>query len=150
MATLDWYVRRVRRQLDDHDPERLNPVDGYQEKWTDDDLMQAVEDALLEINDTPPETAHTVESFSWTSVLVKGAVIAALRQAAIRDTKNRLSTNDAGLTVASGDNASMYLTLVQHLMPEYQRLVLKIKGTAIPRKPGSGFVVISSPYAGFQ
>lgn len=147
MATLDWYVGRVRRQLDDHDPEKLNFVDGFQEKWTDDDLRAAVEDALLEIDDTPPETCYTVETFPWTSVLVKGAVIAALRQAAIRDTKNRLQTNDAGLTAASGDNTSLYLTIVQHLMPEYQRLVLKVKGTTIPRHPGSGFFVVSSPYA---
>lgn len=147
MADAGWYLRFVRRKLADHDPQKLNKLDNYEEKWTDDDLLIALETALMTFNDTPPETPwYCLENFPWPSLLIKGAVIEALFQAAANDTKNKLQYSDAGLTVAEQVAAQDYLVLANQLAPEYREMVIRTKGTIIPRSPGAGFIVISSPF----
>ena len=127
----DW-VDRLRSFL--RDTVDQNILEGVQES-TDDQLYEAIYDAIEEINkEFPPKTAWTVANLgdtkhylSWNSVKY-GATLQVLTSVGILSSRNTLTYNDTGgVTVQDYDKYGRYINYFNLLLRKYYDSVEKIK-----------------------
>lgn len=121
------YVDRLRRFLQDQAV--LNTLDQVQES-TNVDLYFALQDALDEINVTPPITTYSAFTGVPWSILKLGGVLNILVSQGILSARNQLTYNDqGGIQVSDIDKYGRYVNWFNVLIAKYQRAVISWKLT---------------------
>lgn len=131
-------VNRLRNRLLDVDP-ALNILTEELE-FTDDRLLNYIEEARYEINEEAPVTYFGLHEFPNTSLLLQGATVFVLKARAVLHLRNQITYNDAGLSVGIEDKAMYYQQMAAAEETKYQTMLRTFKSTQIP-----SFVGIDSP-----
>jgi hypothetical protein len=135
------FVGQVREYLRDF-PELNALLDGFENS---DVIINLCADLAADDFSTtsPPIGYFTVESHPSFYLLFIGTVIQVLRSAGILQARNNLNYSDGGLTVATSDKASMYLTWANTFYQEYE---LKKRSMKISMNAAGGFGGVGSQY----
>lgn len=120
-------VDRLRRWLGDE--ATLNKLLQGQES-TDAFLYECIDDALDEINFTPPNptTPFTIDTFPSWAVLKLGATLQVLTGKGILSARNTLSYNDTGgVTIKDYDTYGRYINYFNILINKYRLAIQNMK-----------------------
>lgn len=123
-------VDRLRRYLGDN--VTLNKLLAAEES-SDAFLYECIDDALDEINNTPPSigTIYTISDFPSWSVLKLGSVLQVLVGKGILSARNMLTYNDTGgVTIHDMDTYGRYVNFFNVLINKYRRAIKDMKITA--------------------
>ena len=124
--TLEEMKTKLRVKLRD-EPE-LNYLIGEAE-FTDDELEEALEEALAIWNEEPPaiQTYDTPADFPWQRKLMDGAVGELYQTAAAGYRRNQLAYNAGGVSVDDKNKAPEYEGVGREYRAEFKRFVLERK-----------------------
>ena len=88
-------------------------------------IYHAVERAINEWNETPPQLEHIFDAtnFPWTEALIKGAVGFLMQEVAYRYNRNRMQYSAAGLTLDTNDKGPAYIAMAQAARIEWKNFV---------------------------
>jgi len=117
---------KLRRRV--KDTEELNYLLG-EEEFSDDDLDDALEDALAVWNEEPPLLVvyDTPDLFPWHTKLIKGAVGELYQMAAASYRRNHLSYQAGGVAVDDKDKFTEYEKIGEMYRAEFNKFVLERK-----------------------
>ena len=119
------FVSHLRQYLRDF-PELNRLIDG--QETSDRMLAWAVIDALDDFNNTPPFIGnHTVGSFPYKSLLLRGAVIAVLESVTMLQMRNQMQYSDGGITVSVSDKGPLLMQWISMLQGSYERKKVQYK-----------------------
>lgn len=122
MANLVDIINRVRAYLRDY-PENNVLLSNTQES-SDADIADAVRRVIDIYNITPPYLPPVdINTFPNDSLLVMGTVIEILKSAQVKYARNKLTFNDAGISVSFDDQFNYYGMLIQEMEPDFMRAV---------------------------
>ena len=113
----------VRLAVMDTSPEANQLLDDLE--FSDMMIYHAVERAINEWNETPPDLEHRFDAttFPWTEHLIKGAVGYLMQEVAYRYNRNRMQYNAAGLTLDTSDKGPTYIAMAQAARIEWKNFV---------------------------
>lgn len=113
----------VRLAVMDTSPEANQLLDDLE--FSDMMIYHAVERAINEWNETPPDLEHRFDAttFPWTEHLIKGAVGYLMQEVAYRYNRNRMQYSAAGLTLDTSDKGPTYIAMAQAARVEWKNFV---------------------------
>lgn len=96
---------------------------------TDEQLQQCIIWALDYINEIPPrfEIPYTLETFKNTNVLLRGAVVGALRLIALIELRGEMSYSDGGTQSSIYYKSPQFTALRQEAQASFEEEVRRIK-----------------------
>lgn len=128
----------LRRRLGDLNPKKYLFAEFPDEyRWTDDELLDYLCDALNDINYTTPHTNWTLENIPLVSLLKDGAVIFAIIRQLIYHAGEKFSYSDNGLSL-NLDKYISYNTALQSLYNAYEQKKRMLKLSFRPSAIGLG------------
>ena len=88
-------------------------------------IYHAVERALDEWHETPPELAQQFDgtTFPWKEHLIKGAVGYLMQEVAYRYNRNRMQYSASGMTLDTNDKGPQYIAMAQAARAEWKSFV---------------------------
>lgn len=123
---LNRAVKSVRNFI--RDKRELNRVLGGEFESSDDEIKQAIMQALLDWNMSPPPIPHvTLATHPAKHLLVLGAAIYALQGAAIWHSREHMPSTDGGTSADDHAKASEYGAWLEKLSREYESKKSDIK-----------------------
>lgn len=113
----------VRLAVMDTSPEANQLLDDLE--FSDMMIYHAIERAINEWNETPPDLEHRFDAttFPWVEHLIKGAVGYLMQEVAYRYNRNRMQYNAAGLTLDTSDKGPTYIAMAQAARLEWKNFV---------------------------
>ena len=113
----------VRLAVMDTSPEANQLLDDLE--FSDMMIYHAIERAINEWNETPPELECRVDAtnFPWPEALIKGAVGFLMQEVAYRYNRNRMQYSAAGLTLDTSDKGPAYIAMAQAARVEWKNFV---------------------------
>ena len=100
--------------------------DYRKRRWTDTELNVFIENALWDINSTPPATTYfTLETWysnipDWKTIIIEGAMIFALIAQGVLEIAKEFSYSDNGIAVTI-DRSAKYQSLSQMMLTMYDK-----------------------------
>ena len=94
---------------------------------TNDQLQLALEMAIDDFNISGFPTSYIVTDHPSERLLIRGAILELLTSAGIVQSRNKLSYQDAGLSIAIHDKAAEYSNWIQMIYADYERRKLHYK-----------------------
>lgn len=121
------YIEDLRNFLRDKEP--LNRLLDFDLESSDEELGQALDYAIDEINVAPPVLSkeYEIDSFPHKSLLLRGAAIWLLQSAGILQSRNQLSYSDGGVTVEVSNKAGQYQSWIQSFSQQFYRQLRSFK-----------------------
>lgn len=116
---------RFRHHLEDVDPSVYLLISNTDYAWTDSSLLVHLQDALNDINQTPPPATFSIDAFPYHSMLIEGAMITALRAASVKEKWNTMQYSDELSLVI--DRAPFFAQLAQQMETVHRAKVEKWK-----------------------
>lgn len=142
VITIPQFIDKIRRFMRDN-PYLNRLTDGYES--SDDDIVDAIVDAIDDFNQTPP----FISSFNMSnppplSLLKRGVVICLLESLGLLDTRNSLQYADGGLNV-NIDKTGAIQSWIQLFTNKYEEKKIRWK-TSVNIENAQGLASISSEY----
>ena len=97
VSSIQQYLNMLRIQLDDYLPSKYLIDNPNENRWSDTDLFNALQQAVNYFNDIPPTTASIkfkVETMPYVGLMMMGAEYFALNQKEILEIFNTIQYND--------------------------------------------------------
>ena len=141
-AKANVFVDQLRRLLKD------DPPDPRVRRWTDDDLILHLDQAICDINATPLTTNFSCETLPQRlcNLLMTAARISALRAQATLEAAKEFSMGVGGINM-SLDRSGKYLALINAEQTAYEKQRDKIKlNFLISGVPGEGILTSPLPF----
>ena len=142
-VTLTQFIDKIRRFMRDN--AYLNRlISGYES--SDEDILEALEDALDDFNQTPPFIGKFGLSNPppW-SILKRGVVICLLESVGLLNTRNSLPFSDGGLQVQNNKTPEIQAWL-QLFVNKYEEKKIRWK-TSVNIEQSFGVGAVSSEYS---
>lgn len=119
-------VNDVRQRLMDYDDVNM-PL--FTKQIQDEDLAVNIADAVDDFNETPPifTRVYTVDNFPFKQLLLDGAVVRALKLAALKELRGEMQYNDGGVSSTINYKFSQFTALRQELEQKYEQDKLRRK-----------------------
>ncbi len=132
------------------DKQQLNRLLQGEYESKDDELRQAVVEALMDWNTTPPVIGvSTLANHPNKMLLIQGAAIRALTSAGIWHSREHMPSNDGGTSADDHAKAGEYSAWIERLTQEYERKKSDFKTQANISMALSG-MGMPSEYAQFE
>lgn len=142
VITIPEFIDYIRRFMRDN-PFLNRLTDGYES--SDEDIMDAIEDAIDDFNQTPPFiSTYNLRNPPPKSMLKRGVVICLLESLGLLDTRNSLQYSDGGLNV-NIDKTPAIQSWIQLFTNKYEEKKIRWK-TACNIEGGLGQGGLSSEY----
>ena len=112
--------------------------DYRKRRWTDVELTTFIENALWDINSTPPATTYfLVENWQqsvpdWKNLIIEGALVMSLVSQGILEVAKEFSYSDNGIAVTI-DRSAKYQSMAQMILTAYQEKKQRIKNAYFMR-----------------
>jgi hypothetical protein len=125
-ATVVDMITRVRRRLKDTHPS------SEKRRWNDSELSEFLEQAVWDINATPPgDTTFTLDTFednvpNWRKLLIDGAIIMAMEAQMSHEIAKTFSYSDNGISI-NIDRSGKYQALMTAMRQSYEKQISLIK-----------------------
>lgn len=98
-TTLNLFMQKIRRFMRDN-PYLNRLTNGYES--SDEDIMDAIEDAIDDFNHTPPFISkYSLSNPPPLYILKRGVVICLLESVGLLNTRNSLQFSDGGITIST-------------------------------------------------
>lgn len=112
-----------------------DPLTKRTQVWSDLELLEYLELAMMEVNGTPTLTSFCLDSSppNWGYMLVIGAEYHALRALYNRESRDVFSFNDDGLSVDISVRSEKYMNMINHLSGTYTKSKDDLKRHFRPR-----------------
>lgn len=128
-SAMQYIAKAVRRYLRDQGAKNNLLLGEREHTW--EDIYDAVEDTLADLNVTTPNTSYTLVSIPKVArgLLYVGAAAYCLRSAANLQARNQNQFSDQGWSASESDKAPLYMQIAQALEADYEDKKVKWKAS---------------------